>query len=223
MHVFLFLGFILSVLLLLFLYLLDEIKMRQKKIPREKRFDYLKRTVFLKLLICCIFLVLIARGLPFLIWNLGSKDMCQVEKIISKNYIYPLSNSAKKYYVGECTTDNVKYYIVNVSQKSQLLNNIKDEAVQVMNTGKKESPRYEIIGIYKIKKLKSNSILCSAVNDMYANIYIESITTTKDEEEKKEKKEKGEKVEETVVFQKQKLVIYAPKGSIIANYKVNKK
>ena len=223
MHIFLFLGFILSVLLLLFLYLLDEFKMRQRKIPREKRFDYLKRTVFLKLLISCIFLLLIARGFPFLIWNLGSKDMCQVEKIISKNYIYPLSNSDKKYYVGECTAENVKYYIVNVSKKSVLLNNIKDEAVQVVNTGKKDDPRYEIVGIYKIKKLKSNNILCSAVNDMYANIYVESITTTKDLEEKKAKKEKGEKVEETVIFQKQKIVIYAPEGSIKADYKVNKK
>ena len=217
MHVFLFLGFIIAVLLLLFLYLVDDVKMIKRKVPKDKRFDLMKRTVFLKILICAVVLVVVSRVLPFLIWTFGTKDMCEVDKILTKNKIYKLSSQDSKYYVGEGELEGTKYFVVNVSEKSILYNTIKEEEVEMQTTGKRDVPRYEIVGIYKIRKLKSNNIFCQAANDMYANIYLESMNAVKEEDDKKAKKKSD------VVYINQKIVMYAPEGSIKKDYKIDKK
>ena len=217
MHVFLFLGFIIAVLLLLFLYLLDDIKMIKRKVPKDKRFGLMKRSVFLKILICASVLLFVSRVLPFFIWTFGTKDMCETEKVLTKNKMYQLSQNDSKYYVGEGELEGTKYFVVNVSEKSVLYDTIKEENVKVLPTGKREVPRYEIVGIYKIRKLKSNNIFCQAANDMYANIYLQSMDAVKEEDDKKAKKKSD------VVYLSQKIVIYAPEDSIKKDFKIEKK
>lgn len=217
MHVFLFLGFIIAVMLLLFLYLLDDIKMTKRKIPKGNRFDLMKKTVFVKIIICAVVLLVVSRALPFFIWTFGTKDMCEVEKTLAKNKIYQLSREDSKYYVGESEIEGTKCFVVNVGEKNTLYDKIKDENVEILAAGKRDVPRYEIVGIYKIRELKSNNIFFQAANDMYANIYLQSMNAVKEEADKKAKKKSD------VVYISQKIVIYVPEGSIKKNYKIEKK
>lgn len=150
---------------------------------REKN-DGSNKARNLKAYICMIKSVIIAVCivwllsfvLPLIIWNTSKKDFGISDRIDEQEQLLTLSQINSKAYIGKKVEKNIEYYVVNLKNSSgntELLK-IASSSVEVVRVGKGQTPVYQKISQYKIKKLNQNNIICDSVNDMYANIYLDT-------------------------------------------------
>lgn len=141
-------------------------------------------------IIAGMLIVIIVFILPFLIWNLGTKEFMVEDKVLQVKDIDPISTSNKKIYVKESSTDNKKSYTINMSNNLVYLDS---NSAEIVESDSIKDPEYMLVAQYKINELKSDNIITRNVNDMYANINLE---------------------QSKAVFIGSKVKIYVPKNSV---------
>ncbi|MFL0194738.1 hypothetical protein ACJDU8_03995 [Clostridium sp. WILCCON 0269] len=170
---FLYLSGTLNILLGAFLFSRQNKKIKTKNLSEKQILEYWIKKMIVNIMLMCIMSIFLLFILPLSIWLIGPKEVGIIDKIIETKNLAPISSSNKDQYIKETVTNNVKTYVVNIGDiKSQNLLDFGSNSVEVIST-KKESPKYEKIARYKITKLKGNNIIYSAVNDIYANVYIQ--------------------------------------------------
>ncbi|UZQ51934.1 hypothetical protein [Clostridium kluyveri] len=169
---FLYSSAILSILLGTLLFKRQSKKLKNKKFNEKQLLEYWIKRMFVNIIIMCILCIFLLVVLPFLIWLIFPKEVGIADKITETKNLSPISTSNQNY-IKQKINNNIKIYTVNVgtSKKPNLID-FEKNSLEVIST-KKESPKYEKIARYKITKLKGNNIISSAVNDIYANIYIQ--------------------------------------------------
>ncbi len=170
---FLYLAGILAMLLGINLFQIQSKKIKNKNYSNELILRYFAKKMIGNIIIMCMVVILILFVLPLLIWALSPKEVGPVDKIIETNALSPISSSNKNQYINEVTHKDVKSYTVNVGDSSKEdLQSFDSKSTEVITTNR-ESPKCEKVAVYTIKKIKSNWIIPNAVNDIYANIYIQ--------------------------------------------------
>ncbi|BAH05655.1 hypothetical protein [Clostridium kluyveri] len=167
---FLYSSAILSILLGTLLFKRQSKKLKNKKFNEKQLLEYWIKRMFVNIIVMCILCIFLLVVLPFLIWLIFPKEVGITDKITETKNLSPISNQS---YIKQKINNNVKVYTVNIgtTQKPNLID-FEKNSLEIIST-KKESPKYEKIARYKITKLKGNNIISSAVNDIYANIYIQ--------------------------------------------------
>ncbi|APM38054.1 hypothetical protein [Clostridium kluyveri] len=169
---FLYSSAILSILLGTLLFKRQSKKLKNKKFNEKQLLEYWIKRMFVNIIIMCILCIFLLVVLPFLIWLIFPKEVGIADKITETKNLSPISTSNQNY-IKQKINNNIKIYTVNVgTAKKPNLIDFEKNSLEVIST-KKESPKYEKIARYKITKLKGNNIISSAVNDIYANIYIQ--------------------------------------------------
>lgn len=141
--------------------------------PKKTFNNHLTESFIKSFLLSFFILLFMCVILPFIIWNLGNKDIVLAEKIIDTENIYPLYNTNSKVYVGKSTSDNKTIYVINLSNENNTNNQLylDIDSTNISYTKKNNTPYYEQTKVYKIKKLTSNNFISKAVNEMYADVY----------------------------------------------------
>lgn len=174
MLIILYLASAASFLLYVILSIADNVLIRKKDIPKEKRYAYIKRRFFRKLLICIVFMFVLVQGIPWTVWKFSPKEEHVKEKITVKNSIYPLQDVEGTYYLGILTDSNGKQkYAVNTLADGGISQQILDpKSLEVVNANAGEKPLYEKVVQYKQVKLKTDKykLLRDSVNNVYGYI-----------------------------------------------------
>ena len=214
MHLFLAAAFIFSILSLILLFRINDSIIRRKKIPRDKRYKFIKNRLFINMIISCIVFVFILWVVPSLVWHLGAKETCNIEKIEVYRKIYALSENDSSVYVGLTTVNGKQKYVFNyvrqLDSKPEIADFNKVEVIAITASEDPKDPKeptYEKIVGYKRTRLKDNGILTDSVNAMYVDI--DSI---------KDIKKSTKDWKETIINEKIKLFI--PNDSIKKDYKL---
>lgn len=170
---FLYLSGFLTILLGIKLFRRQNKKIIGKNYSEKKILQYWIKRMIVNITVMCISAIFILFIIPLLIWVSAPKETGLVDKILESKNLVPISSSNKNQYIKETSNKNIKTYVVNAGDsKNQNLQNFNSESTEIISTDK-ESPKYEKIAEYKIKKLKGNWIIPNSVNDIYANIYID--------------------------------------------------
>lgn len=170
---FLYLSGFLTILLGIKLFRKQNKKIIGKNYSEKKILQYWIKRMIINITVMCISAIFILFIIPLLIWVSAPKETGLVDKILESKNLVPISSSNKNQYIKETSNKNIKTYVVNVGDsKNQNLQSFNSKSIEIISTDK-ESPKYEKIAEYKIKKLKGNWIIPNSVNDIYANIYID--------------------------------------------------
>lgn len=200
---FLYLGTLGAIIFLLFLFALENKKMNKRKVPRQARFNYMKKRLFSKLMLSCIFLILISKCVPWIIWTKEEKEIVFADRIDAEKGIYPLMDVEGTKYLGQVDDNGKTKYVVTVMgqdvPKSQVFDAQNVEIIEINGNG---SPRYQKIDQYKRVRIKKPGIVYESVNDIYGFGYSSGW-------------------QETLV--KERYKIYIPKNSIKQDYKMDNK
>jgi hypothetical protein len=171
MHMFLFLGMSLSALLVSLL-IYSQSRSMQRKPSRSE--DLMFVYVFFDLFIALIVMTIISFAVPHAIWTIGHKEIGTVETVRDSKKILLSSKDGQHYYLIRKSVDGRNTYSMTVEKNKIKETNIFDvEKSEVIVRKKEKNPRYELISIYKIQRLKGKGFISSAVNDMYANVYLQ--------------------------------------------------
>ncbi|MEY8000308.1 hypothetical protein AB8U03_08880 [Clostridium sp. Mt-5] len=170
---FLYLSGFLTILLGIKLFRKQNKKIIGKNYSEKKILQYWIKRMIINITVMCISAIFILFIIPLLIWVSAPKETGLVDKILESKNLVPISSSNKNQYIKETSNKNIKTYVVNVGDsKNQNLQSFNSKSTEIISTDK-ESPKYEKIAEYKIKKLTGNWIIPNSVNDIYANIYID--------------------------------------------------
>jgi hypothetical protein len=210
MVIFLYLGIVGSILLILIMYGIDNIKMRLKKIPPKDRINYMKNKLPIRMLIACSMVIFISLIVPGLIWQIGEKERSTGSKVIDSASLDFLPNVSGSYYIGQENVDNENIYVFKLLgtqyttlQKSSATNT---DTVTLVDG---EQPKYENIQIYSRVRLKLSKASLKGIGskisyyllDNVNNIFVDN-SGWKQHPEKK------------------KIKLFVPKDSIAKDYGV---
>ena len=214
MHLFLAFAFFFSFLSLILLFRINDSIIRRKKIPKDKRYKFIKNRLLVNMMICCIIFVFLLWGVPSLIWHLGNKETSNIEKIEVYRKIYTLSEEDSSVFVGLTTVNGKQKYAFKyerqLNSKPELVDINKVEVIEIATSEDPKQPKdptYQKIVGYKRTRLKDNGILANSVNEIYTEIdSVKDIgKNTKD-------------WQETIISERIKL--YIPMDSIKKDYKL---
>lgn len=190
-----------AVLLFVILCILENIRIKKKNISKEKRYGYVKKRFFRKLVVCVVFLFIMVQGVPWLIWHFSPKEEKFQDKVTINEQIYPLQDVEGTYYLGILTDSKGKRkYAANIMLGNGINQQILDpKSVEVVNGKAGDKPVYKKIEKYKLVRLKTDKykLVRQSINDMYG--YISGYKETKI----------GEKINITI-----------PKGTMLEDYGV---
>lgn len=160
MVLFLYLGFLFSLIVVVFL-----LNKQTKLKPKTKN---LSRFVVIDLIIGLVVLAMVSGGVPYLMWTFSSKEIVETEMIVEEGQIKPID---KDIYIKEKKIDSAEVYLINIGsgKDNDIKYASKDRAVI-----KSGDPEYQEVIIYEAKRIKGDGILKSQLNDMFANIYIKN-------------------------------------------------
>lgn len=200
MLIFLYLGLIVSVVVTFFYFQSQNRKVKLSSLD-EKNYTRiltirLFKTLFLGLALILFFSLL----LPSIIWSVGKKAPYQADKVLDQKQLALLPNNSKKLYVGESTSQDKHYYVINVGTDSYpSLMMLDTDNTQITYIKKSQKPYYEKVGYYKLNMLKPSNVINKNVNDMYANPYLDSSSSA---------------------YVKSELNLYLPANTVIQPYEV---
>lgn len=197
---FLYLGIVCALLIVLIMYIIDNIKMLRKKIPKSQKIKYLQGKLFIRILTACVVTLIISTILPMLIWVTGKKEYSTEEKVINSVTITDLPSQATgQYFVGEETESTGVFYVYQLlgTQYTSISKN-KSSDVEIVNIQQGEIPRCDEIGVYNKERLVESKMIYA-----WANEYFTSISGWKETL-------KGKKVK-----------LYVPKDTVLNPYTVS--
>lgn len=198
---FLYFGTFTAIIFLLFLFMLENAKMNRKKVPRQARFYYMKKRLFSKLVLSCIFLVIVSRGVPWVIWHKEEKEITFADRVDAEKNIYPLMDVEGTKYVGQADDKGKAKYVITIMGTDGPQNQVFEAAnVEVVEADGNGAPRYQKIDQYKKIRIKKQGAVYEAVNDIYGF---------------------ASGWQETLV--KERYKIYIPKNTIKEDYKIENK
>jgi hypothetical protein len=208
MHLFLAAAFIFSSLILVLSFKINDFIIRKKKIPKDKRYKFIKNRLLMNIVVSCIIFIFIFRGIPSLIWHLADKETNNIEKVEIRKNMYAISENDSSMYAGLTTVKGKEKYAFRYEGQLDTSAELVDfKGVEVVEIPASEVPHYEKIVQYKRSRLKDKGLLTACVNNMYSEI--DSVVDIK-------KNTKDWK--EAVIGEKVKL--YIPKDSIKKDYKL---
>ncbi|HEY5562341.1 MAG TPA: hypothetical protein VIK72_11420 [Clostridiaceae bacterium] len=182
MVIFLYFGIISGILLILFMYFLDNIKMRLKRVAPKDKAKYLKHKLPIRIFIACLMVIFIANIVPEIIWLVGEKEKTIGNKVIDSATLDLLPDVSGDYYLGKEIADNENIYVFKLlgTQYSAMEKRLVVDTDTVI-LGYGEQPKYENIQVYNRVRLKINktslkglgskisSFLLSQVNDIFVD------------------------------------------------------
>ena len=211
MHLILAAAFIFSILILIILFKINDSIIKKRKMPKEKRYKFIKNRLLINIMISCAIFVLISWVVPSLVWHLGAKETNNIERVEMNRRVYALSEADSSMYVGLTTVKGKQKYVFRYERQLNLEPEIVDikkvEIIEIDATTKIKDPTYEKIAEYKRTRLKDKGTLIASVNDMYSEI--DSVTNIKTNTKNWQEKIISEKVR-----------LYIPKDSIKKDYKL---
>lgn len=221
MHLFLVSGFISAVILVFFLFQVDEYKVKKKNVPRDKRYKYFKNRLPGKIISACIMFVFVSYMLPAAIWILSPKETTMVSKVEVVKEMLELPDDDGGYYAGKAVEKGKEKYVFKIVGKNGSDNTVLDASkVELVPLNSDEKPRYEKIVQYKRTRLKNSGIIIKAVNEMYCDMDLkpeEGVNPTLISNTKNKEQQKGWK--ETYV--KEWVKLYIPKGTLKEQYNLD--
>lgn len=209
MHIFLAIAFIFSILTLFILFKINDLVIKRKKIPKAKRYKFIKNRLATNIIISCLVFVFVFAGLPSLLWQFGEKETSSIEKVEKRGTLYAVNTEDSSMYAGLVTIKGKQKYAFRYEGQLELKPELVDVSkVEVIEINTFEVlPHYEKIAKYKRSRLKDKGILTTSVNNMYSDI--DSVIDIK---------KNILDWKETMTDEKVKL--YIPKDSIIKDYKL---
>lgn len=171
---FLYTSGLLTILLGMKLFHMQEKKLLNKNYNENQLFNYWIKRMIANLVVMCTTACIVLFVIPFLIWIIGPKETGVVDKILETKELAPLSSSDKNQYIKENSDKSGTTYLINLGdEKKSEIQSFGSKSVELVNTKKGQRPKYEKVAQYKMKKLKGNWLIANAVNDIYANVYIQ--------------------------------------------------
>lgn len=137
--------------------------------------NLMTRYVMKDLLLACIVMTFITFLVPSVIWFLGEKDTVLDEVITNSSPIYNIDDQK---YFNIVENNSKKYIVINTSDNSKQLTQYDYSKVEIVETSRFMKPRLESVSIYKNYKLVYKNIFVRAVNDIFANIYLDKEDAT---------------------------------------------
>lgn len=133
----------------------------------------LTKFVIVDLVLAFLIMIIISFVIPYGIWIVGKKDLREVEMIVQENTLVPFEDGS---YVKEESNDNGEIYVVNEKGegKSQGYERYYSKEKNIQFIENKKKAKYEEVYIYEIKCLENSNPINKAVNDMFANVYMEN-------------------------------------------------
>jgi hypothetical protein len=137
--------------------------------------NLMTRYVIKDLFLACITMIIITFLIPSVIWFLGKKDRVVDEIVTNSTSIYPIDTQA---YFNIVEINSKKYVAINTSADLKQLTQYDYSKVEIVETSRFTKPRCENISIYENYKLVYKNVVVQAVNNMFANIYLDKENAT---------------------------------------------
>jgi hypothetical protein len=170
---FLYISGITSALLGIRLFHIQSKKVKRKNLNEIDSAKYYLTAMFVNLFVMCTSIILILFIVPLLIWEIGPKENGIVDRVVESKPISYLSSNVKDKYINKIPSKDSNVFVINTgTAKNPIFQSISANSVQISKSNI-ESPKYQKIYEYKMKKLKGNNLIINAVNDIYANGYIQ--------------------------------------------------
>lgn len=201
MIIFLYLGGIISFLVVFALFTHEWKTLKRKKFPKEKVYEYMASKIFVKIFVLIAVSMTITFLLPSALWVVSQKEVTYSDKTDEKDTIFPMDENEQYY----ASLSNGSYIVFTNNEGKKL--SVKQKITSIVFIDSTQQPHIDKIGHYKKVRVLSDSYLLTAANNMFSTDFTEAPASTS---AALLKFDKG--WNETLVSYYYKL--YLPKGSI---------
>lgn len=172
MVVFLYTGFIVASVFMFFLFHKQSKKVKKIKDNPKNISKMLLKFALIDLLMGIFIMAFISYLIPLTIWLVGEKAVMPTEMITMEKSLAPLS---KDIYMKIEETDGGELYTINLGTIDNVDEKVISKSrVSIEEVKKPSMAQYREAFVYDFKRLKRENFITKQVNDIFANINLQS-------------------------------------------------
>ena len=178
MTLFWFIGFGSAIFIFFFLLYLQNNLIKKSRKNSNIKYRIFKKCMAINLLICTIVILFNIFVLPPILWSLSHKEVSIAEKVDDQKSIYPYSKATINSFVREAASNDGGIYAVSMDKANNSIATVDKKLTEIVPENKHLDAKIQYISNYKINQIPGKGLFASALNDIYANIYLSRTDAT---------------------------------------------